>query len=762
MNTSTEVREQLLRHWSDAYYNGNPEVSDQEFDSLWDSHKMDRMANPDLEVWKDTILDRVGAPVKPTSGFPKVAHQTPMLSLDNVFEKDGDFSEVSAWLAKLQDRPLVVVEPKVDGLSLSLVYENGILARAVTRGNGLDGDDVTQNIHPAMGIPQAIIPDEPFNGAGGYQNARGRIEVRGEVYMPVPTFVRLNAELRARGEEPYANPRNAAAGALRLHDWRESRKRGLKFRPYSVEGYEFKLDCHMSDMGRLGQIGFEPLPAYGFIAGVDHPDWNLLKKELTEGEDFQVDGLVLKVDRYDARRDLGFTSRAPRWAVALKFKQPAVTTTLRAITVQVGRSGVLTPVAELEPVEVDGSVVSRATLHNEDQVNRLGLQVGDRVEIEKAGGIIPAVVRSVTAEAFRQELRRRSHTEVRGTPEEIDSWIEGVYGAARQSFSLLTHIDGKCPSCRGDQLERDEETVAWRCVNPSCPAQLAAKLLHMCGRKALDVTGIGDEMAEATSKALYDHIKQECDGRCSPMPSPLEILLELWTWHETGETREGRTSWLAGRGWQTEADGRMSFGQKRAEKAMAAFEASKKLPLHRWLFALGIPSIGENTSKEIARLFSTPGQILLHANPRGLPEDDCWLQRIADGQGKDDLAHYQISHHLGPVSAAALLEFARSEAGIKILNQLQAWGVKSDNYNPVPVADSGKPLSGKTVVITGTLSVPREQIQALCEEHGAKIGSSVSKKTSYLVAGDNCGSKLEKARALGVTILSESDLREML
>ncbi len=752
--------EDQLRKASDAYYNGNPIMSDVEFDALWHVHKANREMMPDDPVWQDTILDRVGAPVKSTSGFQKVAHATPMLSLDNVFEVDGKFDQVDEWLAKLPKFTPVVIEPKVDGLSLSLVYEDGKLVDAVTRGDGTTGDSVIANIHPGMGIPMTL----PQASTHGFHDCPGRVEVRGEVFMPIYTFLRLRQAASDRGEPLPANPRNAAAGALRLHDPTESQNRGLQFVAYSCQGYRYRVTDHLTEMQRLKDVGFTILPPCAVVSGMHAPDWNKIKEDLMRGKDFQIDGLVLKVDTYAIREQLGFTSRAPRWAVALKFKQPAVTTVLKAITVQVGRSGVLTPVAELEPVEVDGSVVSRATLHNEGQINRLGLQVGDTVEIEKAGGIIPAVTRSVTRaqrlEALR-EFHKAKEPELPG--DMLDSFAAESLDQERSRFNMLAYVNCRCPSCSQPVVTRTQPLEAARtwCANDSCPAKLAAKLLHMCGRKALDISGIGDEMAESTAHALFDQARHEALSRETLMPSPLEILLGLWQW----DIRERRTQWLAARGWKTDSGTNMSFGKTRAEKAMEALERSKQLPLHRWLFALGIPSVGENTSKEISRLFETPmdltRQYMDNSGERDGSNSILW--QIAKGADKTEgwLAKFSVSHHLGPVSAQALLDFVGSHEGRQVLSLLTAWGVKSDNCNPVPAVESAEgPLAGKSVCVTGTLSVPREAIHELIVKAGGTVATSVSKKTSILVAGEKAGSKIDKAKALGVEVWSEQQLRE--
>ncbi len=734
MNQTIEQRENRLREAANAYYNGEPIMSDAEFDALIVEHRKDRESYP-TEFPAVTILDKVGAPASKKSGFAKVSHASPMLSLRNVFElADGTAPELDAWRASLESDDLIVLESKIDGLSLSVIYENGIFVRAVTRGDGEVGDDVTANVAASQMVPMSIrpLPNPRSEKNGGTSQLTipryGSLEVRGEVYMDFKTFDRLNAELEAEGKQKLANPRNAAAGALRQKDPQECAKRGLKFLAHGVIGGEFK--SHSAALELLADMGIQNAVRMVF-RNRDDMEFACrdLHAHLLQMVDFPIDGAVFKVDSYSRREQMGATSSAPRWAVALKFKQQEVETTLKSITIQVGRSGVLTPVAELEPVLVDGTVVSRATLHNEDQINRQGLQVGDRVVIRKAGAIIPEIIRSVQAD-FRET---------------------GEGSLSRPLFSLIDHIGGRCPSCGGRDIskttateEKVEERSAYKCWNPGCPAQLAARIKHFCSRGALNIEGIGEEASAAIADAIVEYHEAEERGEIRVLKSLLDLV-------------DVPSQWLEELTWITDS-GVMSFGGARAQKAVAAFQASKKLPLRNWIVALGIPSVGENTAKELSRLFRDFASLAAEStDPNGI------VRIIAEGGKKAEevKARFSISSHLGPVSAQNLVQWflTHSEEAIRI----RCWTlIKSDNHDPEPKASADKPLFGKTFCITGTLSVGRDEIKSLIEAAGGKVSGSVSKKLNFLVAGEDCGSKLDKAKECGVQILTEAALREML
>lgn len=762
-----DARERQLVKASDAYHNTTahrePLMSDAVYDALRTSHKAAYAKYPHLFP-EDTILKRVGAAVAPDTGFARQSHKTPMLSLDNVFEgADGNLDELNTWLAGIENsfgkEVRIVIEPKIDGLSLRLNFLANLLKVAATRGDGAVGDDVTVNVKTAAIVTQSLRtmptppPEKGKELADGVIYTHGDLEINGEVFMDFAAFERLNERCRERKEPEYANPRNAASGSLRLHDPQECARRGLRFLAHGVHGGPYT--SYLEARGDLMNRGIE-FPAV-LIAAASHRWQSVeeLKSALQRDIDYPIDGLVFKVDSYGVREALGETSDAPRWAVALKFQQPVAHTRLDGITIQVGRSGVMTPVAELEPVLIDGSTVSRATLHNEDRVRLLGLQIGDTVAIRKAGAIIPEIVESITHSTRQAELYeffRDKHTDY--TPEELTAHVRLAIADERPPFNLLMFIDGKCPSCGGTDIQKissadqlsgapdgKKSTAAWRCMNSlKCPAQLAGRIRHFVSRGALDITGIGEECAQAIadSKLLRN--------------GPIDLF--DWTINDLAEMV-----------WVTD-NGTMRFGSTRATTAVNAMISARKLPLNRWLAALGIPSIGENTSKEISRLCRNATEIMELAAPRCIQTPAVQaISWIAYGSGKvkdETLTPFQISGHLGPVSCRALQDFAKSPEGNYAFNRMAEFGITSGNYNPVPVASDDKPLFGKNFAITGTLSVSRDEMKALIEGAGGKVSGSVSAKTHYLVVGEGGGGKAAKAQAAGVGTLTEAELRAML
>lgn len=733
--------EQQLRAASDAYYNDQPVMTDAHYDELWRAHKEARDRRPSDPFWRTSILNTVGAEPEKTSGFRKVRHLTPMQSLDNVFEgEDGTLEQLQTWMRTIEDHcggyEVLAMEPKIDGLSLNLTYQDGRLLSAVTRGSGVEGDLVTANVLASKMVPE-ILPD-----------LVGTLEVRGEVFMDYPTFDRLNQELKHAGQPLLVHPRNAAVGALKLHDPQVCAKRGLRFLPHGIEGGKFLEYCEAMDF--LGKHGFSIMAETNVCAGDHHLMTTAEKLKIwthLNSVQFPIDGLVVKLVDLAQRRVMGTTSRAPRWAIALKFAQERVITTLEKITVQVGRSGVLTPVGLLTPIYVDGATISRVTLHNEDQINRLGVRPGDRVEIQRAAGVIPEITRSVTHEEVKEEMKQfvaARYPDDDGLAQMMT--VDAKLDFERPPFDLFTLVDGQCPSCSSTGLQKQEvageEGVRWCCTNPGCPAQLAARIQHFCSRKCLDITGIGEEASAAVAEHLQERQESGEDGQD-------HLLIRFLNW---------RVSDYAGLTWVTSSGGVMTFGPVRAAKAVEAVVRAKTLPLSRWLFALGIPSVGENTSKEISRLCEYVGEIQLACRPEGK------FGLIAAGVDKDDprLAKYQISNHLGPVSCRKLIEYAASPEGESMLTWLFRAGVLSDNYDPEPVQAEGGAFSGTTVCLTGTLSVGRSEFEALLVAAGAKMTGSISKKTNYLVAGENCGSKLDKAKSVGVRVLTEAEARAML
>jgi len=703
-NLTLEEAEALLREASDAYYNGDPIMTDKEFDELWSAHKNNRSVYPEDKIWKHTVLDKLGARPSATSGFTKVKHLSPMMSLDNIFLTEGEqpLAELVKWIAKLDlgdvaDQVILVGEPKIDGLSASVIYIDGVLERVVTRGDGEEGEDITVNAYTAGLIPMSLIPDTPWGNA----HMRGVQEFRGEIYMPYSVFDDLCDAAVTNDGEPPSNPRNAAAGMIRRKDPSSLRNCGLKF---MVHGIENPVDdSYVNSRAHVASMGLQ-VPSCLTQRLTEGFDLAIFRTMLPSGE-YPTDGIVFKLESYKLRKALGTTSRAPRWAIALKLEQEQVETIVSAITVQVGRSGILTPVAELVPVTVDGSVVSRATLHNESQVNRLGLVVGDTVVLQKAGGVIPEIVR-----------------------------VGGKHTKPRPLFSLPDHIDHKCPSCGSSDIIKDGER--YLCGNTAgCKAQMAARVEHMASRGCLNIMGLGTEACDAIAqRGEIDH--------------PFDILNK-------------DLEWFASLSWVTDTGKNMSFGKARAKKVVDSFATIGKQPFSRWLAACGIHSVGENTSKEVSRIFNEADALMLHyACVGGDP-----LLQIANGadKSKGNLAALKISHHLGPVSARALLDFIASADGMYALTVMSELGVVSDNLNPtrtVDAADSStKALSGKTFAITGTMSQPRDYFKALIEDAGGKVTDTISAKLTALVCGEGGGGKRDKAAKLQIPVWDENQLR---
>jgi DNA ligase (NAD+) len=758
-------REQILRQAADAYHNGDPTMSDADFDFYRTIHIARREQTPDDPIWEDTILDKVGAAPAAQSGFRKVRHSSQMMSLDNVFVgDDGSIDEVIAWLNKLDgEGVLIIAEPKIDGLSVRLRYVDGNLVSAVTRGDGFTGDDVTENVKASGMVPTSLsLP------------VHGLLEINGEVYMSFGTFAALNLIQAAASEDPYANPRNAAAGILRRKD--PTQVRGLSFLAHGVPVGNFQGNYGM-EMERLEGLGLR-VPIHRMLFRDARDTVNDMPIDLAWLEDvvkdcnFPTDGVVLKVASLSRQDQMGCTSRAPRWAVAVKFQQEEVETTLKAITIQVGRSGVLTPVAELEPVLVDGTTVSRASLHNEDQINRLGVRPGDRVVIRKAGAIVPEVMRKVPGAALPKELstaedpHRAEAASMYGVPEgEVteaqrftgkSSNFGAAYGMLTGHYDIGAALGGKCPSCGGEIEQRQTAGRAivkgayggakvWACTNTSeCPAQLAARIEHMASRDCLNLDQLGGEACDAIANQ---------EGMGGLIRHPLDIL-------------EKGAPWFARLTWTTESGGTMTFGESRAAKVALAIQAAWRLPLNHWIAALGIPTIGKNTSKEISRLVRNSESLMnAFTAPAGLFWQMCnsYDNEVKKAWYEELKAQYAISPRLGPVSLKKLVEFVSSQEG-QYAVQMIPYSVVSDNFAPVPAkvdTSVAGPIAGKTFVITGTLSLPREHFVKLIEEAGGKVSGSVSKSTDYLLAGDKAGSKLAKAKSLGVAVLTEEEFNNL-
>lgn len=743
--------EQQLTKASDAYYNGTPIMSDEEFDAMWREHAIARDQDPDNPLWKKSILDRVGA--APSSGFAKAHHAIPMLSLDNVFIKEGgDASDVFDWMRKMDPIGGFTIEPKIDGLSLRATYKDGVLKRAVTRGDGATGDDVTENAVAAGLLRRSLH-------GGLYAPPAAFLELNLEVCMTFEDFESINASLPE--EERYSNPRNAASGILRSKNPEDVKGLTAVFHGVALADNPLGINYDSEAENLTIQYGLKFAPRVLVwrdltTAGKEEPIDLAWLQQLAK-QPYPTDGVVIKINDYSIREQLGSTSRAPRWARAVKFEQPQVITTLENIIVQVGRSGALTPVAIVTPVDVDGSIVTRASLHNQDQINRLYLQVGDRVALRKAAGIIPEVVRSITE--GDEVVRIHNETLITDPTERRRAVMERIR-FERPDFSLYKHVDGKCPCCGSTNLQvREEGATVWYCMNESCTARIAAFLQHACSRKALDITGIGYEAAWAIARRCNElrfSEGQRIDDFAAANGKDLHPVLTL-----VGLLNVGH-QFLAGLRLESETGSVVTFGDARAAKAYAALQAAGKIPLHRWLFALGIPIVGESTSKEVARLAKDMGDLMKLSLPI---TDYPVILELSKDVKKDDpkMAPYCVNHNLGTAAAASICDYLRSWFAPAVVAAMGKLGVKSDNYDPTPSPkEATGPLAGKTFVITGTLSKSRDLIKADIVTAGGIVSDSVSKKTNFLVAGEKAGSKIDKAQKLGVTVLAEQELYSLM
>lgn len=726
---------ELERHNRLYYVEAAPEVSDAEYDLLYRQLEELEQQFPDL-LLADSPTQRVGG--EPIEGFEQLQHRLPMLSIDDVFSEDelGAFFARLRKLTGLQSIPLIV-EPKIDGVAVSLIYVEGRLENAVTRGDGERGDVVTSNVRTMQTVPLRLPEGAP-----------ALLEIRGEIFMPNDAFAALNVQRDEAGLPTFANPRNSTAGTLKLLDPREVAKRPLEFLAHgfgAIEGLELTSMSEFFDLlKKMGIRGNQPLWKVETLQQVNAKirELDVLRHDLPYG----TDGAVIKVDSLALQRELGATSRAPRWASAFKFPPEQVETLLKEITAQVGRTGVITPVAELQPVSVSGTTVSRATLHNQDEIDRKDVRIGDRVIIEKAGEIIPVVVRVL------KEKR----------------------AAGSEPFVLFDHVKGHCPSCDGPII-REPGFVAWRCINFDCPAQAVNRIRQFASRKALDIDGIGESVAVKLVETGMARSPLDLFALSEEQLANLELDPAKM---KSGETSRPRR-----------------FGEKRARSVLAALQrAGTEKPMSRWIYAMGIPQVGDSASRELSRLCvdleSLPdSEILAMIRERGEKENWCKEhpyrpgKEVISDEEKDRrktkhdeykprmaelseaLSVYQVGSELGGVAAGNLLDFFESDTGRAVLERLRELGIfpKSDNYAPKPqeAGEEGLPLAGKTFVITGALSSPRDEFKRLIESKGGKVTGSVSKNTHYLLSGEGGGSKRDKAEKLAVSVITEEELAAM-
>ncbi len=657
-----QLREQIARHRRKYFVDDAPEISDAEYDELERELRAIEAEHPEL-VTPDSSTLRVGG--EPSDAFVNVRHRTPLLSLDNAYSED----ELRAWddrLTRAVGRRVgrYVVEPKIDGLSISLWYRDGLMERAVTRGDGIVGEDVTANVRTIRSIPDRLSRPAPF------------VEARGEIFMPRASFQALNEARRSSGEPPFANPRNAAAGSLRLLDSGTTASRRLDGFFYvlaDIEG-EDPPTTHVEGLARLEDLGLRVNPLNAICRSLDEVTAGIEAiRGLRDQLEYEIDGAVVKADELELQRQAGSTSKFPRWAVAYKYPPEQAQTRVLDIVVQVGRTGALTPVAELAPVALAGTTVSRATLHNEDEVARKDVRVGDTVMIEKAGEIIPQVMRVVT--------ERRAK------------------GAKRFSMPKV------CPVC-GSQAVREEGEVVTRCTGVSCPAKLREALLHFASRPGMDIQGLGD--------ALVDQILGK--GLVHDVADVYRLDVAA-----LGELPR--------------------MGKKSAENVVGEIEASKALPLHRLLFALGIRHVGERAARVLACSIGSVDALknAPQATLEGIPE-------------------------IGPKTAAAVRTFFDQPRNRELIGRLAQAGVRTEatEEERAPIRPPDSPFAGKSVVLTGTLpDVSREEAKARIEALGGRVSGTVSKKTDLLVAGDEPGSKLDKAVKLGVRVVDPEEFARM-
>jgi DNA ligase (NAD+) len=665
-----ELRAQVARHDELYYRQARPEITDYAYDRL-------KRELADLEVQfpqfkaADSPTGRVGD--DRLEGFAVYRHRQPMQSLDNTYSEE-ELRAFHQRLVKLFGREdlAYVVEPKIDGIAVSLTYEQGALVRAATRGSGFEGDDITANAMTIRTLPRELKRPKSKGSGARTVVLPNIIEIRGEIYMTLAEFERINREREEAGEAQFANPRNLTAGTIKQLDTREVARRKLEIVLYGVGFCEPAVAETQSNLhGLVRGWGLPTVERFWTVRGIDET-WTAVQEldKLRHSFAYGTDGAVVKLDSFAQQREAGSTSKAPRWAIAYKFAAERAETRLHAITVQVGRTGVLTPVAELEPVVLAGTTVSRATLHNKDEIARKDIRVGDYVQVEKAGEIIPAVV--------------------------------GVNTERRPKDSVPYVFPGKCPVC-GTRVVQVEGEVALRCPNNNCPAQVRRRVQHFASKGGVDIEGLGEAMVDTLVEKGW--IKSIADV------------------------------------YRLQRDDLLTLGksvEKSTDNLLAAIAASKRAELWRFINGLGIMHVGVAAAKDLALKFGS-------------------LEALAAAK-RDDLLTIE---GIGDIMADAIIAHFNEPRNRTLVSELLRLGV--DPAAPARPAGGATPLAGKTFVLTGTLpKLSREQAAEMIEAAGGKVGGSVSRKTSYVLAGEEAGSKLEKARSLGVPVIDEAELRRML
>jgi DNA ligase (NAD+) len=660
-----ELRSEIRHHEHQYYVLDKPEISDTEYDKLFRKLEELEKANPQF-ITPDSPTQRVGG--SPLKGFKTITHKTPLLSLANAFsveELDEFDRRVREGLAT-DNRQLKTVdyvcELKMDGLAVSLEYKDGKFVRGATRGDGVTGEDVTLNLRTIKSIPLTLDPS-----AGSGLGKKIDIEVRGEVYLPYKDFLKHNEERIESGDPRFANPRNAAAGSLRQLDPKMTAARPLSiFLYYSPDA---KVKTQFELLHYLNDIGLKVNSHFKLCKGIE-----AVKKFVTNWEskrddlDYEIDGIVIKVNDLEAQKKLGSTAKDPRWAIAYKYPAEQKETVIEDIISSVGRTGVITPVAIMKPVNLRGVTVKRATLHNQDEVDKKDVRIGDHVVVQRAGEVIPEVVKVIKEKRTGKEKK----------------------------YS----IPSKCPEC-GGHVVRVEGESASRCINKSCPAQLIGAIAHFASRGAMDITGIGDALSVQLVQSKL--IKNYADLYYLKK----EDLLKL-----------------------------ERFAEKSAKNIVDAIEASKSRPFQKLVYALGIPNVGETTAETLVEHFNT-------------------IEMFLSAKVED----FSKVHEIGPKIAQSLFDFFSDEHNRKIIDCLVKAGV---NMKAKAIDKSKMPLYGKTFVITGTLSRPRPEIEEEIKGLGGRVSGSVSKQTDYVLAGEEAGSKLDKAKELNVKILSEKEYHSLI
>ena len=655
------LRDKIRYHEHRYYVLDDPEISDAEFDGLMNELKALESEHPEL-ITSDSPTQRVGG--KPREGFVKVAHSSPMLSLDNAYNEQ----ELRDWERRVHEltgesRVDYVCELKLDGMSLALRYEGGKLAQAITRGDGTVGEDVTLNVRTMRSVPLSIPPKTLAKA-----HLPANFEVRGELLMPIAGFQRMNEEREQQGLPKFANPRNATAGTVRVLEPNITASRRLDFFSYFLLARGRTIfERHSESLKALQTAGLKVNPNHRLVHNIDEA-WEFINawEAKRDGLAYEIDGIVLKVDRIPLQEELGYTGKAPRWAIAYKYAARSGETQIEDIQVQVGRTGKLTPVAWLKPVPIGGTTVSRATLHNMDEIDRLGVRIGDWVQVERGGDVIPKVVK-----VLEDRPRGQRHF----------------------------HMPERCPVC-GGHVVRAEGEADHRCVNANCPAKLRESIRHFASRGVMNIEGMGD--------ALVNQLVET---------GLVKNVADIYSLTEEQLLKLER------------------MGKKSAQNILSEIENSKKLPLERVIYGLGIRFVGERTAQFLAEHFGS-----IDALMKASPEE---LQEV---------------NEIGPSVSAAVREFFDEPKNLALVERLKKEGLKFTGQKK----QRATTLAGKTFVLTGTLERhTRDEAKKLIEDAGGKVAGSVSKKTDYVVAGAEAGSKLDKAKELGVAVIGEKEMEEL-